>query len=265
MPRPQPALHSVTRDGIAQSSAGICGNETRTTTTNASPVASARKHPTVPDCVDQGMVGERSTSVERVCELGDLTVLFESHVNVAVYERALSRELVDDAGQAATMLQGMRLMLTVSAGGERPEQIEQQLGGLRALAADVASLVELLADLTGARLVGVRLAYLESPMCPRLHVDHVTLRLVTTYLGKGTEYGASEDLTRSLLGHAANGLADETSGLIRPGGSIQRAKAGEVVLLKGEGWPGNEGRGAVHRSPFASTLAPRIVLTLDPL
>jgi hypothetical protein len=205
------------------------------------------------------------TSVQRVRELGDLSVLFESHVNVAVYERALSPELVADARLSATMLQGMRLMLSVSASRDGLHQIEQRLVGLRSLATDIASLVELLADLTGARLFGVRLAYLEAPMCPRLHVDHVTLRMVTTYVGEGTEYVASEDLNRSRLGHALNGQADETSGLLRPGASVQRAKPGEVVLLKGESWPGNDGQGAVHRSPPASAWVPRIVLTLDPL
>jgi len=36
----------------------------------------------------------------------------------------------------------------------------------------------------------------------------------------------------------------------------------DVGLFKGDVWPGNEGGGAVHRSPAA---APRLLLTIDPL
>ncbi|WP_280109885.1 DUF1826 domain-containing protein [Azospirillum sp. B506] len=40
--------------------------------------------------------------------------------------------------------------------------------------------------------------------------------------------------------------------------------AGDVALLKGEGWPGNRGRGLVHRSPPAAPSgAPRLLLCLD--
>lgn len=134
-----------------------------------------------------------------------------------------------------------------------------------ALAQDLAFWVEVLADLTEAESVGVRLARLERAMCPRFHFDRVALRLVLTYAGRGTELVAHEDVDRRRLGHAAAGQTDETSGLLAPSARIHRAQAGDVVLLKGEGWPGNQGRGAVHRSPAATPAAPRLVLTLDPL
>jgi hypothetical protein len=38
------------------------------------------------------------------------------------------------------------------------------------------------------------------------------------------------------------------------------------VLLKGDAWPGNEGRGAVHRSPAVrGNDAKRVLLAIDPL
>ncbi|MET0403973.1 MAG: DUF1826 domain-containing protein [Cystobacter sp.] len=65
------------------------------------------------------------------------------------------------------------------------------------------------------------------------------------------------------LGHASRKAED--SELLLPGGSVRAASTGDLVLLKGEAWPDNQGRGAVHRSPTASTDTPRLVLTLDPL
>lgn len=76
---------------------------------------------------------------------------------------------------------------------------------------------------------------------------------------------AEQDVDRSWLGHAAKGRADELSGLMRPGAQIVRAAAGDVVLLKGDSWPGNAGRGAIHRSPAQSANEARLVLTLDAL
>lgn len=50
----------------------------------------------------------------------------------------------------------------------------------------------------------------------------------------------------------------------------QEAGPGDVLLLKGHGWPGNEGGGAVHKSPDLSDNcgccddeADRLVLTID--
>ncbi len=49
------------------------------------------------------------------------------------------------------------------------------------------------------------------------------------------------------------GLADERSGLLRADAVVHRASAGDLVVMKGTEWPGNEARGAVHRSPSWAT------------
>ena len=76
---------------------------------------------------------------------------------------------------------------------------------------------------------------------------------------------SNEHVDRSKLGHAAKGMRDEESGLLSSVQRILAADEGELVLLKGEAWPDNGGRGAVHRSPAVSDATPRLVLTLDPL
>jgi hypothetical protein len=134
-----------------------------------------------------------------------------------------------------------------------------------ALAADVTFLAELLLDLTGAAQVGVRLERLDRAMCPRLHVDRVVLRAVCTYLGPGTKWLDDPAADRGLLGARDSGDAPDAR-LIRDGERLHRAQPGAVVLLKGEAWPGNEGNGAIHRSPAPDPGGgARVLLTLDPV
>jgi hypothetical protein len=47
--------------------------------------------------------------------------------------------------------------------------------------------------------------------------------------------------------------------------SIFSAKQGDVLWLKGDAWPENEGKGARHRSPPNSLIQKRVLLTLDPM
>jgi hypothetical protein len=44
---------------------------------------------------------------------------------------------------------------------------------------------------------------------------------------------------------------------------IQQVTCGEVALLKGEKWHGNEGFGLIHRSPQPAPGERRLILTLD--
>ena len=45
--------------------------------------------------------------------------------------------------------------------------------------------------------------------------------------------------------------------------NINRLKTGDVAILKGELWEGNENAGLVHRSPQVPTNHKRFLLTLD--
>lgn len=210
-------------------------------------------------------LGDRrsQSSARAIDEVAGLTAVFEEGVNVVVLSRRLDPMTIGEA-QVALSQPSFRLLTTVTP-SKGPGPLAAQMAGLPRLAEEVHFWTEVLAELTGCELVGVRLARLEAPMCPRFHVDKVTVRVVSTFVGDGTEYLAEEDVDRRWLGHAAGGVSDEASGLMRPGARIRRAEVSDVVLLKGEAWPRNLGRGAVHRSPAASSASPRLVMTLDPL
>jgi hypothetical protein len=92
-------------------------------------------------------------------------------------------------------------------------------------------------------------------MCPRFHVDHVPLRLITTYAGIGSQWLREGEMSRARLGDPKA----EPSSIV----DNQQLAAGHVALFKGEKWLGNEGRGIIHRSPQPAPGESRLLLTLD--
>lgn len=131
------------------------------------------------------------------------------------------------------------------------------------LSENIAELVDMFCCLFDLKQAGLRLTSLDRAMCPKFHVDLVPCRLVTTYQGLATEWLPHHSVDRSKLGAGSGGRADEESGLFQDSAVIQQLGSGDVALLKGELWDGNENAGLVHRSP---TLAPgkkRLLLTLD--
>eukprot|EP00241_Pyramimonas_parkeae_P012644 CAMPEP_0114240872 /NCGR_PEP_ID=MMETSP0058-20121206/9335_1 /TAXON_ID=36894 /ORGANISM="Pyramimonas parkeae, CCMP726" /LENGTH=274 /DNA_ID=CAMNT_0001353369 /DNA_START=109 /DNA_END=933 /DNA_ORIENTATION=+ len=121
---------------------------------------------------------------------------------------------------------------------------------------DVAMLVKDFAVLTGLEKVAVQVTLTRGTMCSKLHVDNVGLRLLRTYFGPGTEWVASPALSRVLsesLRFGGNSITDALKALVSTISPIERAEQGEVVLLKGQAFPGAMGRAIVHRSPLLSS------------
>ena len=54
---------------------------------------------------------------------------------------------------------------------------------------------------------------------------------------------------RTKLGVVRHNQTDELPGLFQSEAVIENLQSGQVALLKGERWEGNEGAGLVHRSP----------------
>ena len=203
-------------------------------------------------------------SVRTVHDVAGLAVLFEDDVSVVVLQRQLDAALRREA-LAAMAHPSFQQLTTVVPNEKDRAKVIASLSDAPRLAEEALFWSELVCELTGCPMVGMRLARVDTPMCARFHVDRVTVRVVCTYAGAGTEFLDHAAVDRRFLGHGAAGQADEVSGLLRNSSHIQRADCGDVLLLKGEIWPNNAGRGAVHRSPMASAASPRLVMTLDPL
>lgn len=193
-----------------------------------------------------------------------LTQIYEKDINLCCYQRNLSA-LVIEYSQVLQENSHFNIRAVVNT-----EALEAQLFSLlpnhsakAAFVADLMFVIEMYACLFEMDEVGLRLQVLDRAMCPRFHVDKLGCRLVTAYQGAGTEWLDEHFLDRSKLGAGNGGLPDEESGLYMDQNQIHQASVGDVLLLKGEGWFGGEGKGIVHRSPGVLSGEKRLVATLD--
>ncbi len=186
-----------------------------------------------------------------------LTQIYDTQVNMCILKRAivpavrtygayLQQEHVDFQLTRWVSVQSVIavLMGSLPAHSMRVSFIE-----------DVALTIDMFSCLFELDQVGLRLLVLNKTMCPRFHADNVPCRLVTTYAGKGTEWLDSDGIDRSLLGTSEESIAEHDA--------IQRLSEGDIALLKGNGWEGNNGLGVIHRSPSLNDNETRLLLTLD--
>lgn len=191
-----------------------------------------------------------------------LTRILDDDVNLAVWNRQLPAHIAD----FSNLLLSLNEPLAESLSLEMPDdEAEPDLHGLASrfsdvqgyegFIADLSWLVRAFACLLGARRIGLRLRVLDKAMCPRFHVDHVPVRLITTYAGIGSQWLMEGAMDRRQLGKPDAEPQDNSL--------IGQIASGDVALLKGEKWHGNEGSGLIHRSPQLAAGERRLILTLD--
>lgn len=191
-----------------------------------------------------------------------LARILEDDVNLAVWQRQLPLHIADFAELLLSLNEPLAEALCIELPNEDADPDLQGLAagfrdlqGYEGFIADLQWLVSAFACLLGARRIGLRLRVLNKAMCPRFHVDHVPVRLITTYAGIGSQWLKEGVMDREQLGQANA----EPHGMSQ----IQQLKRGDVALLKGEKWLGNEGFGLIHRSPQPVPGERRLLLTLD--
>lgn len=193
-----------------------------------------------------------------------LTSIYEDACNMAIWRRALGDDVSLAAQQLVRKSPHFKLAMNVA-----PQDAEVELRAAlgqdidASLSADISQVVEMFCCLFELERAGLRIAALSKPMCPRFHVDHVPCRLVTTYTGVATEWLEHRSVNRAALGSRDSGLTDLDAGLYQSEQEIQQLGDGDLALLKGERWEGNEGAGLVHRSPAVPPGETRLVVTLD--
>ena len=190
----------------------------------------------------------------QVDEPADLVQIFDPEVQVCSWRREFDPAIT---AYLATPVQAGTLQTIASLhAGDRPRLPDLPAGsGREALIDDIAMLGDMLRDLLDCAAAGLRLARVKHAMCPGWHMDRTGIRLVCTYQGPGTEWLDDQGVDRR--SSRLERLKDDT---------FIQAAPGEVVLLKGVLWQGNDGLGAVHRSPeITDDAGPRTLVTLDPL
>jgi hypothetical protein len=126
---------------------------------------------------------------------------------------------------------------------------------------DIMNLVEYFITISKERVIGVRLEKVKSDNCKSFHTDFLSLRLLCTYWGPGTEYLDNSNANREGLKKNRNDL------VVKDARKIKRFGRNWVGILKGEKYEDNLGNAVIHRSPEIShdeTLT-RLVLRIDSL
>ena len=194
-----------------------------------------------------------------------LAGIYQEEINIAIWKR----ELIPNISHSAkfVLTKNPNLKLSVTASPKNVSKILEEAIGIEddaiALIIDVKDIVDIFCCLFDVNQVGLRLVSLNHAMCPRFHVDNVPCRLLTTYCGNGTEWLNHDCVNREKLGPRSNGVPDDRSGLFKNNSDIQELCVGEIALLKGESWAGNESAGLVHRSPGLKTNESRLLLSVD--
>ena len=123
---------------------------------------------------------------------------------------------------------------------------------------DLRRLADVFFSLSEGRDVSMRLETKDGDGCRRFHVDHTHLRLLCTYRGPGTLW-----LTDAQVDRAAQENGEPNDKIIRFG-TPSYFETFWVGIMKGDAYPGNAGRGLVHRSPpIAGSGLSRVVFCLD--
>lgn len=110
--------------------------------------------------------------------------------------------------------------------------------------------------------VHLKLGVSERIECPVFHSDWVSLRLICTYSGRGTQYVLDRGVNRGALCCPLATPAQTNAAIVRDPSAVRRMATFEVGLFKGNTYPGQEGRGVVHRSPHPGS-ARRLKLIVD--
>lgn len=115
-------------------------------------------------------------------------------------------------------------------------------------AADILHLAQVYSSILDLERITVRVELVTTNSCRKWHADYVTARLITTYVGSGTEWIDDRDAAR-----VRNGLAPR---------QVNSLKAGDVGLFQGKLGTDTP---AIHRSPpIEGTGEKRLLLVLNP-
>jgi hypothetical protein len=139
---------------------------------------------------------------------------------------------------------------------EAPHSLDSSM--IKWLAMDLQKLIGVFASLCSSRKFRVRIDQDLRRSCSLFHVDYVPLRMLCVYAGPGTEWLDEESADREALG-------TDNEQILRPDAPVRALREGDVAILKGEKYPGNGGRGLIHRSPDFRVSQARILIAIDPI
>ncbi len=174
--------------------------------------------------------------------LEEVSGITQSHKNILVYFWNPSSEL--QAMIDASNFQDLPKHQEIYSAGEAKSYFATKHSPLLdRLYEELTPLLQKFFDLSRNSQYQITLGCPQDRMCPLFHVDHISLRMIVTLKGPGTEWLNDHDVIRKNLGKGSN------KNIVRDDAIVHELKSYQVGILKGEEYPGNFGKGVVHRSP----------------
>lgn len=112
---------------------------------------------------------------------------------------------------------------------------------------DLRTLLHHFALCAGGRKVRLEFGPVLDNQCRKFHVDHMHLRLITTYVGPGTQWVPESAVRRAGFERCYGRVSDANRAIVPDRTRVRHAVAGDVLAMKGVRH--GDGRGVVHRSP----------------
>ena len=194
----------------------------------------------------------------------ELATIFDADREIAIATRTLPADLAPSVDAQCRTARGWSIALEGAPDTALETELRERLPipeQAQALVDDVMALARLMTSLLAVTELRIKLRLLEETMCPRFHCDNVTVRLVTSWLGPGSEWLPEHALDRRGLGAPS----PDKPAIVVDSTAIERLGTGDVALIKGSAWQGEGCGGLVHRSPGLAPGQRRLMMSIDPL
>lgn len=209
------------------------------------------------------LIGRKQFQQLEVDQLLDLSLIHQDNVNFVFLKRPVDdnielfgRYLIQSGFKGINEAVNSRTVTDLISNRLNDEGFHS-VGKLK-LIQDIVKITQLFLHVTHAEQIRLILKVVGDDACRKFHTDGYDLRLLCTYLGKGTEWIEDRYVNRRKL------VAGSNEEIIKDPSKIKHTDPFEVAILKGEVQSRPYQKGIVHRSPpVQQTGEKRLLLRLD--
>jgi len=194
------------------------------------------------------LIGAKSFQQVEVDELYDLALIHQPDLNFVYFKRPVDDEM--DLYARHLSQESFSGINTVVSSSSVASVVTDQLNAVGLFSSgkvkftrDIIEITLSFLQVTQASHVRLILKVLSDDACLKFHTDAYDLRLLCTYVGKGTEWIADKYVNRKKI------RMGENEDIIKDFTQVQCMQPFEVAILKGEIPSRPKGKGIVHRSP----------------